>query len=107
MLFNYADDNTLFYSCDVLEKLLAVIKKDTEIVVHWFKENGMQANPEKFQFTVSHRTVPCKDIEIQILNTVIKSSDSVQLLGLKIDSLLTFDDHVIDICKKAGKQINV
>ena len=37
----------------------------------------------------------------------IKCEDFVKLLGATIDSLLNFDLHVSNICKKAARQINV
>jgi hypothetical protein len=106
-MFNYADDNTLFYSHKTLDDLISVIKRDTEIVVEWFKNNGMKANPDKFQFIVSSRKNPSVEINLDVCNTTLKAEENVVLLGLKIDKNLTFDDHIKDICLKAGKQLNV
>ena len=49
---NFADDNTI-YSCaksvnDVIENL----QSDLRIVLKWFKDNQMIANPGKFQFMI-------------------------------------------------------
>jgi hypothetical protein len=105
-MFNYADDNTLFYSHERIDNLLHVLKSDVETVVTWFECNGMQANPEKFQLIVSHRHK--NDIvELQVCNTVIKSSDHVKLLGVTIDRKLNFDTHISELCKKASRQVNV
>ena len=35
----------------------------------------------------------------------IDKSDTEKLLGVKFDKKLTFDDHISDICKKAGRKI--
>ena len=37
----------------------------------------------------------------------IKCEENVTLLGVNIDFMLSFDDHVTDICKKASKQLAV
>ena len=37
----------------------------------------------------------------------IKCDDNVTLLGINIDFMLRFDDHVSEICKKASKQLAV
>ena len=37
----------------------------------------------------------------------IKCEQNVNLLGVNIDFMLSFDDHVTDICKKASKQLAV
>ena len=36
----------------------------------------------------------------------IDKSDTEKLLGVKFDKKLTFDDHISDICKKAGRKIS-
>ena len=36
----------------------------------------------------------------------IDKSDAETLLGVKFDRKLTFDDHISDICKKAGRKIS-
>ena len=37
----------------------------------------------------------------------IKCEDDVTLLGINIDFMLRFDDHVSQICKRASKQLAV
>ena len=37
----------------------------------------------------------------------ISREDNISLLGVNIDFMLQFDDHVSDICKKASKQLAV
>ena len=36
-----------------------------------------------------------------------ESSSTEKLLGIQIDSDLTYDEHISSICKKVGKKINV
>ena len=36
----------------------------------------------------------------------IDKSDNEELSGAKFDRKLTFDDHIFDICKKAGRKIS-
>ena len=73
----------------------------------WFTSNQMQANPDKFQaLAVGKRTIDKKPI-CNIGNTHITCEESVKLLGVEIDSLLNFDLHISNICKKASQQINV
>ncbi len=49
-LVNYADDNTLSVIERIVQMVLSELKKDAENAMTWFKDNFMQANPEKFQF---------------------------------------------------------
>ena len=37
--------------------------------------------------------------------THVKCEDYVVLLGIDIDHMLTFNDHITDICKKSARQL--
>ena len=106
ILFNYADDNTLFFTSQSLTELVDTLTGEAEVALRWFKLNGMQANAEKFQFIVSHRSYK-EEVSLNVNGSIIKSEDNVKLLGVTIDRHLSFDIHVQDLCKKAGKQLGV
>ena len=46
----------------------------------------------------------CK--QIQVPPARINNSKCEKLLGLKIDYKLSFDDHIGNMCKKAGAELN-
>ena len=49
-----------------------------------------------------------KNISWFHIDTVdIKCADNVTLLGIIIDFMISFDDHVSKICKNASKQLAV
>ena len=48
-----------------------------------------------------------KTYEIQIEDHIIKKSDYQKLLGVKIDSKLSFHEHIGTLCKKANKKLRV
>ena len=58
------------------------------------------ANFNKSHFLIS----PCKMNSIQIKNSCIKASPSEELIEIKIDSNLTFHDHMISFCPKANQK---
>ncbi len=59
--------------------------------MNWFKDNFMQANPEKFQFMF------------------LKKYTSKEIVPkfIEIHGTERFDTHVNNLCKKAARQINV
>ena len=67
----------------------------------------MQANPDKFQAICIGKQTTSKLTSFCLNSTEIVCEKSVKLLGVEIDSLLNFDLHVSNICKKAAKQINI
>ena len=52
-LYNYADDNSLSISAPTVDEVVLNLKHDCEISLRWYKQNGMEANPNKFQFLIS------------------------------------------------------
>ena len=52
-LYNYADDKSLSISALTADEVLSDLKYDCEISLRWFKQNGMETNPNKFQFLTS------------------------------------------------------
>ena len=75
-----------------------------ENAINWFKCNGMKLNSDKSKLLVcGHKH------EIMIGNiedSQVIESHMVKLLGVLIDSNLTFNDHINSICKKASKKLN-
>ena len=65
-------------------------------------ENVLMANSSKNHFLIS----PYKTKSIQKRNSCIKACVSEELLGIKIDSNLTFHDHIISLCSKANKKLS-
>ena len=84
---NFADDNTLYVCDQDITNVLRRLKKDLDVVVNWFSSNGMVANPDKFKviFPGSQNV-----ISINIGPLQLKSTEEVILLGVKIDSQLSF-----------------
>jgi hypothetical protein len=101
---NYADDNTL-HTCDIsLDKLMDKLEGAAEKAIDWFEYNGMKLNSDKCNLLVcghKYEHMICK-----VGNTQVIESHNVKLLGILIDSDLTFDDHVNSICKKASQKLN-
>ena len=66
----------------------------------WFKNNRLIANSGKSQFLIS----PYEKISLKILGSTVESSPCEELLGITIDSELTFHKHIISLCSKANQK---
>ena len=62
----------------------------------------MKMNPDKFHLLLSNR----KELKINICNETISSSKHEKLLGVTIDSKLSFEEHINNLCKKASQKVN-
>ena len=102
-LYNYADDNTLWYSHHNAETLIQVLQCDCSAILQWFNRNQMKANPDKFQ-SYSFGKRGNRDIRHFTCDSMyVSCEDSVSLLGVNFDHLLTFNNHITEICKKSSQ----
>ena len=69
----YADENSLSNSAPSVDEVLSNPKHDCVISLRWFKNNGMEANPNKFQFFIAS---PCPPEKIEF-----KISDNVTIIS--------------------------
>ena len=100
-MYNYADDNTLSFIHKNLNILKEILQGESILLIQWFTENLMKANPDKFQAICigqkTHDAISC----FHLNDTVIHCEDNVTLLGVNIYFMLNFNDHIFDICKKS------
>ena len=106
-LYNYADDNTLSFCHENYDKLVSVLQEESNVLIDWFKDNCMQANPSKFQAIAVGAKTFKKEPVFKIESAEIVCEKSVKLLGIDIDFKLNFEQHVSNICRKAAQQLNV
>ena len=82
----------------VLEK---VLEEESCILIDRFVlKNFMKANPTKFQAICIGKNAHENIASFKVDSVEIKCEENVTLLGVNIDFMLSFDDHVTDICKK-------
>ena len=107
-IYNYADDNTISVSHEDLSVMRNKLRNASDIALEWFKDNHMQANPTKFQGIIfSRKDIAEDEYLLSTSENEIQCSKHVRLLGIDIDSKLSFASHIQNICKKAGRQINI
>ena len=64
--------------------------QDSVLLIRWFLNNKMKANPENFQaIAVGEKKV--ENITFNLDNNVIKFEENVKLLGVTIDFQLNFN----------------
>ena len=102
---NFADDNTIYARSKTLEEVIHYLENDLSSILQWFTENGMVANPEKFQLMflgLNNDQQMCLSIDDQIINQCLQ----VKLLGVTIDSKMKFDKHILELCGKVNKKVS-
>ena len=92
---------TVVKTSNILENL----KQDLKILLKWFRINSLQANPGKFQWKILGKKKR-NSVKLIINTTEIEESKNVVLLGITIDNLLTFNEHIDNICRTANYKLH-
>ena len=106
-LYNYVDDNILSFIHKSLTILKEILQGESILLIQWFTENLMKANPVKFQAICIGQKTHDAISSFQLNDMVINCDDNVILLGINIDFMLNFNDHSSEIFKKASQQLAV
>ena len=100
-LVSYADDNTIYQSGRNVDNVINDLQLSAEKLFRLFSDNQMKRNTDKCHLIMSTNNTP----ELKFGDSLIKTSTCENLLGVKIDYKLTFDNHVANLCKKANNRL--
>ncbi len=103
---------TLIDFADTSQEVISHLGEEGEVFLDWFSRNGIQANPNKFQFMMNDhkRTKLEPEPTFTLQSTILENEDSVKLLnllGTKIDRDVTFKEQISNVCRKASLQLSV
>ena len=99
---SYADDTTPYFCGWDFSSIINVLEPNVNTLFNWFRQNGFIANSIKSHFLTS----PFERRPLKIRDSIITSGSSEELLGVLIDSELTFHDHITRLCSKANKKLS-
>ena len=92
-LHNFADDNTYCCCRDYPGPYSPEVK--TSNAIEWMKDNDMIASPDKFKaFVLTNTDHNTAGIRLEFGGKTILSSNEIDLLGITIDTKLSFDSHI-------------
>ena len=100
---NYADNNTTYSTENSVTNLLKTLENETSVLLEWFKLNEMKSNEDKCHLVVANHQ---EEVSVKLGNENIAGSTYVDLLGVKIDNNLNFNEHVSKLCKKGNQKLH-
>ena len=102
---NYADDTTPFACASDINTVISELQITSNKLFTWFNNKHMKVIPHFWKKSTSFEF---KNSEKSLFWLNLVDSNSIEkLLGIHIDSGLTFDEHIFSICNKIGNKINV
>jgi len=102
----YADDTMLYTALHPDHIDLAVIQQCTNDIHRWYAENGMLLNPTKSEAiavgTRAQVAAASASGAVIVAGNRVAFRDSVKLLGVTIDSTLSFDRHILNVVRNCN-----
>ena len=99
---NYADDSTPYSAKSNHNLVVEELEKSSKILFRWLQANYMKVNTDKSHLLLSGNTKLIANID----DNLIESEKDQVLLGITIDSNLSFEEHINNLCKKASQKLN-
>lgn len=106
----YADDSTIYTSASTQMELQTVLNKELQYVVDWVELNKLALNIVKTNCMIlgsNYNINKNPVINIKINNTVIEQVHETRLLGVIVDSRLSWKKHISNIIAKMGRGISI
>ena len=106
----YADDITLLFTASDPTTLQATMNDNLSKIAHWFQTNQLTLNTKKTKFMIfgtSHFLNKFSDTRLNYNNAVIERVDKFKYLGVILDPLLSWCEHIDYISSTISKCIGV
>ena len=98
---NYADDSAPYCAGKSTESVVNNLEQLSTILFEYLNNNSMKVNTGKSHLLHSGSSRATVSID----NSYIESEDELVLLGITVDSNLTFENHINSICKKTSQKL--
>lgn len=104
-IMGYADDTSLLYSANTVEKINADFEHDEEILTSWFRANFLHLNVNKCCYILySFKEMKWKSkLNLKIGNEVLERVKKAKYLGVTLDEKLIWKEHSLVLQSKLRK----
>ena len=103
-IVGYADDNTPYLMDVNCNSVIENLQFSAGEMSKWFSHNYMLLNADKCHLLLTGPDSPSQTMRFG--TEVLSPSDGEKLLGIFIDSKLTFENHISRLCEKASQKIH-
>ena len=79
------------------------MQTETNLVLKWLRLNEMKSNDNKCHLLIANQ----ENVSVALGHEIIEATNSVELLGVKIDKNLDLNDHVSYLCKKGNQKLHI
>ena len=105
---NFSDDNTLSIANISIEEIITHLQNDIRILQTWYHNNGMLWNVTKCKCLIveSYKSKKNEAAKMKVHDQFIVENKEGKLLGITLDSNITMNKHIKNICQQASNKLN-
>ena len=106
----YADDSTLYYAAPSCSELNDVLNKELQVLQDWISCNKLVLNIPKTKSILigsRHKLFRSPKLDLKLNNVTVEQVNSIKLLGVMLDSRLSFSNHINQIILKKGRVVGI
>lgn len=96
----FADDIALVFSGNSITQFQTIVIETLKFIVDWGKSNKLKFAPQKTYALIIAKKLKYEIPKLYMGGIELSTVDKIKLLGITIDSKLTFKEQVINTCKK-------
>ena len=96
----------MYSTAPTLNYLVNILNQNLERVSHWLKDSKLVMNADKTKciiFGSRHMLVDDPQLQLSISGIPIEQVQKAKLLGVLLDSQLSWSDHIDGIVMKMGR----
>jgi hypothetical protein len=101
----YADDTYMLASSRTKESLVTEIGEALTTISLWFRSSGLKVNEEKTEIVIFYKD-NCNPEDVLINGTIIRTKATMKVLGITMDTTLTWNEHVNNAISNVQSKIH-
>lgn len=106
----FADDTTVYLAAKSVSEIKTDLEREIEYLTDWVDNNKLILNVSKTMSIVigtNHSLRAKPHLDLHIKDVSVKQVEEVKLLGILIDSKLSWDKHIQRVVSKMGSSLSV
>jgi hypothetical protein len=101
----YADNTYTITSARTKENAAAKLGKALTMITLWFKGSGLKVNETKTEITIFYKN-NCNPADVLINGTTVRTKDTIKVLGITMDTTLTWQEQVNNTINNVQSKIH-
>ena len=112
----YADDHQIYQTGKGISTVHTKLEESASSATDWYENNLLEDNLKNYQtmfiqnkYGHMKEQFSCAEYNtiLNLNGKIIRTSDSLKILGVTIDNKLNFNEHINDVCNKANQRVGV